>query len=82
MARLAVARATAVVLLLLAALCHLPGTIALSPEETAGLQGMCDLNHATLRRASEAICAALEAGRDPCGLSGLFCDEDGHARFL
>ena len=77
MALLAVARATALVLLL-AGLCHLPGTIALSPEEAADLQGMCDLNSATLRRASEGICAALEAGQDPCGLSGLSCDEDGH----
>ena len=68
------ARATALVLLL-AVLCHLPNTIALSPEETAGLQGMCDLNSDMLRR---DICAALQAGQDPCGLTGLSCDEDGH----
>ena len=74
MALLAVARATALVLLL-ALLCHLPGTIALSPEETADLQGMCDLNSDMWRT---EICAALQAGQDPCGLGGLSCDEDGH----
>ena len=64
--------------LLLALLCHLPRASALSPEETAGLQGMCDLNNAKMGGESEAICAALEAGQDPCGLRGFSCDEDGH----
>ena len=66
MTLLAAPRARAGVLLL-ALLSHLPRTSALSPEETAGLQGMCDLNAGgDPGRASGRICEALEAGQDPC----------------
>ena len=70
-------------MLLLALLSRLSRTSALSPEETAGLQGMCDLNAGGYPgRASGGICAALEAGQDPCGVQGLTCDGDGHATGL
>eukprot|EP01051_Picozoa_sp_SAG22_P001921 SAG22_NODE_80_length_21788_cov_9.742542_10_plen_82_part_00 len=71
-----VPHAAAVVLLLAATVCRLPRAVALSPEEAAGLQGMCDLNPGATGTA-RLICDALDTGQDPCDVSGVGCT-DGH----
>ena len=71
----------AAVVLLLATVCCLPRAVALSPEEAAGLQGMCDLNPGAVpgrRSTARRICDALDTGQDPCDTSGVECNADGH----
>ena len=80
----AVAQAPVLAVLLVATVCHLPHrAFALSPEETADLRGLCDLNPGATGRARR-LCQALDSGQGPCSANrgtGMFiigCDANGH----
>ena len=68
-------------MLLLATVYRLPRTVALSPEELAGLQGLCELNPNAVGT-TQRICDALDSGQDPCGVNGVECNADGHLTYL
>eukprot|EP01052_Picozoa_sp_SAG31_P039306 SAG31_NODE_5422_length_2547_cov_2.691585_1_plen_95_part_00 len=78
----------AAVVLLLATVCRLPRAVALSPEEAAGLQGLCDLNPSIKEHYSAEFCGKLDNGQDPCecvlpnecsaSFSRVICTADGH----
>eukprot|EP01051_Picozoa_sp_SAG22_P002169 SAG22_NODE_95_length_20791_cov_40.318514_9_plen_94_part_00 len=75
---------TAAVVLLVAACCggSLPRAGALSAEETADLQGLCDLNPGAIGETRQ-ICRALDAGQDPCDVvTRVYCTADDHLRSL